>query len=287
MRVLGRITILATTWALPLATHGPGPARLTLGLVVGFLGIRMVALGEQRTSSRVPRSLGRLLVTMITPGELMVVAPDRVTRPAIAVLRGVIGAGACVALMVIGNDVRIWRWSRALDDLLVFVEVAVGAAGVHDIIVGVAGLAGRSVAGLQDRPMLSASLSQFWARRWNHLVQGNLDRAFFRPYGKRRSATLGTLTAFAASGVMHVLAVLDPDHFATTLGPSAAVMGFFLLHAGLVLGERRLGWNRQPQRPSTLLWARVRTVTLFALLSPLLLDPFACVVHVHGRALGH
>ncbi len=66
--------------------------------------------------------------------------------------------------------------------------------------------------------------------------------------------------------------------------PSVSVMGFFLLHAGLVLAEKRLGWHQEPERPWPLLLARIRTLVVFAALSPLLLDPFACVTHVHGRA---
>ncbi len=71
--------------------------------------------------------------------------------------------------------------------MLVFAEVAVGAAGVHDLIVGLAALGGHQVMGLQDDPHLASSLTQFWGRRWNRLVQGNLDRAFFRrtPGGAR------------------------------------------------------------------------------------------------------
>jgi Membrane bound O-acyl transferase family len=286
MQVLGRIIILSVTWTLPLATQGPGPAQLTLGLLVGFLGIRMVALGERWRGSRLPPSPVQILVAMMTPEELLAAVPLRASRPGLTLLGGLFGVAVCIGLLVAGNTFRIWRWSRLADDLTVFAEVAIGTAGVHNLIVGAAGLAGRSVAGLQDRPLLSASLSQFWSRRWNRLVQGNLNRGFFRPYGRRRLWALGTFAAFGASGVMHVIAVLDTERIASTLAPSAAVMGFFLLHAALVLGERRLGLHHQPQRPSALLWARVRTVTLFALLSPLLLDPFASVVHVHGRMLG-
>jgi len=67
--------------------------------------------------------------------------------------------------------------------------------------------------------------------------------------------------------------------------PMASVMGFFLLHGVLVLAEKRLGWHRAPQGPWPRLLARVRTIIVFAALSPLLIDPFACVTGVHGRTL--
>jgi len=147
-------------------------------------------------------------------------------------------------------------------------------------------LAGRSVLGLQDLPWLSGSLSEFWARRWNRLVQSNLDRGFFRPWGRRRSPVVGTMNAFLASGAMHVIAVFDAGPPTLTLLPSAIVMSFFLINGALVLAERPLGLHPPPGRPPALIWARLRTVAVMALLSPMLLSPFANVAGVHGRWLG-
>jgi hypothetical protein len=126
-------------------------------------------------------------------------------------------------------------------------------------------------------------MSEFWSMRWNHLVGRNLHRAFFRPLCRRGRPRLGVLASFFASGVMHVVPVLAALAPAQALRPAAAVMGFFLLHGGLVLGERALGWQRAPAPGPALSWARLRTVTLFVLLTPLLLGPFADICGVHGR----
>ncbi|MES1206434.1 MAG: MBOAT family protein [Pseudomonadota bacterium] len=287
-RVVGTAVILTLTWSLPLLTRGPGPAQLTLGLLVGFLGIRMVALAERHRAATVPPTAGQVLAAMLTPEEVLAPVPRRAARPGATLAWGLAGVGACVGLLVCGNSLRLWHWSfpwaRALDDLLVLIEVAVGAAGVDGVLVGVAGLAGRSVAGFFDHPIRSASLAEFWGRRWNRLVQGNLARAFFRPPGRRRRWARGTLAAFGASGVMHVLAVLDPHRLAITAVPSAVVMAFFLLHGLLVLAERRLGLVSPPRTVAGLRRARIRTIALFVALSPMLLDPFAAVVHLHGRS---
>src|SRR5947199_60367 len=68
---------------------------------------------------------------------------------------------------------------------------------------------GRSMRGLLDRPEMCISLWQFWARCWNRRVQTDLDRGLFRPLAGGGAPRAGVLAAFAASGVMHVVAVLD------------------------------------------------------------------------------
>jgi Membrane bound O-acyl transferase family len=286
-RIVARATVLAVTWSMPLFIGGPGPTKLTIGLLVGFAGIRMVALGERwRVPGHTPTP-GRIALAMVSLEELFarvpgLPAPSRGASLATAA-RGLVGLATCIALVFAGSRWQIWRASRLGDDLLVLVEVAIGAAGIHRLIVGGGGLLGRSVAGLQDHPLRSASLVEFWGRRWNRLVELNLDRAFFRPWSRLHHPRRGVLAAFTASGIMHAIAVADAAHPRTTLLPALAVMAFFWLHAGAVLAERWSGVHRAPPRPFPRLVARARTVALFALLSPLLLDPFAAVVHLHGR----
>ena len=266
--------------ALPPATTGPGPVQLTVGLLAGYLAIRAAALCAitgARPAGVTPRALLGL-DELLRP-----VAPDPRRALGRTLAFGLAGVGACVALLFLGDAARLWRSSRYLDGLLVCLEVAVGAAGLNNLILSAA--RGRPIAGLQDRPALSVSLGQFWAARWNHVVAPNLDRGFFRPLARRRRATAGVLAAFTASGVMHVLPMLTAAPFAVSGPPALQVFAFFLLHGALVLAERAAGLNRAPSSPRGLLLARVRTVTLFALLSPMMLGPFADVCHVHGRAL--
>lgn len=289
VRRAGRAALLAGTWVSPLFTRGPGAAQLALGLLVGFLGIRMAALGARATpgSQAARLTAGQVAARMLLPEPLLVRRASALRRPGWVAARGLLAAALCVGLLVAGNAVQLWRWSRFADDMLVFAEVAIGAAGIHDLIVGLAALGGHQVRGLQDDPHLASSLTQFWGRRWNRLVQANLDRAFFRPHARRRSFTAGTLLAFTASGIMHVVAVLDAGPLTLTWAPATAVMAFFWLHALLSLAERRAGIARRADRRDGLFRRRLRTAALFAILSPLLLDPFATVTHVHGRSLEH
>ena len=272
-----RVALAAVVCGLPLLTSGPGPLQLAVGLAAGYLAIRAAALGA--TAGRRAASVGALLGI----GDLLrPVPPDRRHARGHALGLGLAGLAACVALLVAGAAVQLWRTSRYADGLLVCLEVAVGAMGLNGLILAAAG---RPVAGLEDRPALSASLAELWAARWNHLVAPNLDRGFFRPLARRRHAAAGVLAAFTASGVMHVVPVLAAAPLAISSGPALEVLAFFLLHGALVLAERALRRHRAPTSPRALRFARVRTVTLFVLLSPMMLGPFADVCHVHGRAL--
>jgi hypothetical protein len=274
-----RVASTAFVCALPLATRGPGPVQLALGLLVGYLAIRAAAVGA--SSGRAPAPPSALLGV----DELLRPVPrDPRRTPGRTLVLGVFGVGACAALLVAGDAVRLWRWSRYADGLLVCLEVAVGCMGLNNLILAAAG--GRPIAGLQDRPALSVSLGQFWAARWNHFVAPNLDRGFFRPLARRRHPTAGVLAAFTASGVMHLLPILAAAPFVVSGLPALQVFVFFLLHGALVLAERAAGLHRAPASPRGRLLARLRTVTLFVLLSPMMLGPFADVCHVHGRALG-
>jgi Membrane bound O-acyl transferase family len=284
-----RLGVLMCTCIAPALTRGPGPAQLMLGLVGGYLGIRMVALSRQgKALPQTPgKSATRVVLELIVPDDLFV--PTSLARPAplLALALAIACIAACLLMLIGGNDWRLWQTSlagRFLDDQLVLLEIAVGAAGVHYLVIACAGMCGRSVVGFQNQPLLSASLAEFWARRWNRMVQGNLKRGFFQPQVRSGRPELGVLAAFTASGVLHVMAVIGAGPPSLIALPSLSVMGFFLLHAGLVLVEKRLGWDRIPQRPWSLLAARVRTIVVFIALSPLLIDPFACVTHVHGRA---
>jgi len=270
-----RVALVAVICGAPLLTSGPGAVQLTVGLLAGYLAIRAVALGAAARGATLGALLG--VEDLLRPIRPDTERPDPGRRLAL----GVVGVAACVGLLFVGNAVRLWRWSRPLDNLLVCLEVAVGATGLNNLILAAAGR--RSIAGLQDRPALSASLAELWAVRWNHLVAPNLDRGFFRPLARRRRPAVGVLAAFTASGVMHVVPVIAAAPLTLSLRPALSVMGFFLLHGALVLAERALGWQRAPSAPAALLRARIRTVTLFVLLTPLMLGPFADVTHVHGR----
>jgi Membrane bound O-acyl transferase family len=289
-RIGVRAAVVSLFCVMPFFTRGPGPAQLILGLLVGYLGIRMAALAHtpRALASLAGARAGRIALALISFEVLFVPAETAIPSPRKQIAVGCVEMGVCILLLVLGDAWRLWQHAlvgRLADDLLVVLEVGVGAAGIHRTLVGVAAWFGRSVKGLQNRPLDAVSLSEFWARRWNRLVERNLDLGFFRPLALAKRPTLGVVLAFVASGVMHVLAVAGAGPLSQIAWPCVSVMLFFLLHGAGVLLEHRLGWHRAVSPGWRCVVARVRTLLVFALLSPLLLDPFAGVTHVHGRPL--
>lgn len=287
-RMAIRAGILTATFAAPLLTHGPGPAQLIFGLLVGYLGIRMVALSQRRASVGGEREVKAVVLDLITPTGVFRATGTPVRQPMLVATGGMVGIVACVGLLVLGHQWRLWQTSRLghfLDDQLVVLEVAVGVAGVHGLIVGVAGLLGRSVGGLLDQPFRSTSLTEFWGRRWNRMVQLNLAAGFFVPLARRGLPTLGLFAAFAASGLFHAVPLLGAGPLRVVAVPFACVLWAFLGHGFAVFVEQRLGWDHRPVSRSAQALARVRTLLLFVALSPGLIEPLAAVAGVHGRSL--
>jgi len=281
-RAPARAGMMIAVAALPFATTGPGQAQTILGLFVGYLGLRMATLARRKPPTSPVRTCLDLLY--VEP----IFQPRAIPWPSPGWLatRGIVEIATCIVLLWLGYTLRLWARSWPLvylDDLLVLVEVGLGATGVHHAVVGVAGLLGRPVRGMQDSPLSSASLSEFWGKRWNHLVQCHLSEGIFRPILSAGHPDLAMFAAFAASGAFHLLVLADAGPLPVLLFMAAQIMGFFLLHGALVAAERRLGWHRAPTRPWPLFIARARTLIVFALLAPLFLDPFARVAHGHGR----
>ncbi len=121
----------------------------------------------------------------------------------------------------------------------------------------------------QNAPILSRSLGEFWARRWNRAVGQWLRRHCFQPVARRRGATAGAMAAFTASAILHWWL----GFAAVGFWPALQMGSFFLAHAGLVLVEERLGTKRW--RP----WAgRLWTFACFGVTLPLFSEPAMAMV---------
>jgi alginate O-acetyltransferase complex protein AlgI len=117
---------------------------------------------------------------------------------------------------------------------------------------------------INDRPILSTTLAEFWGRRWNRAVSGWLHDNLFVPLARRRRPTLGICAAFAGSTALHFwFAWIPLDVFAGLLMAS-----FFVVHGVGLLLERHIGvhhWGLGARRAWTAAWIAVP--------SPLFVEP--------------
>jgi hypothetical protein len=208
--------------------------RLLLGSLGGIYLLKAAAL----TVRRGPAAATRLAVFLFAwPG----VIPDyfRERRAARAIEPGPFLAAW--ARMVLGavSIILLAVYAPSMPDRLL------GLAGIAALLLtvhlGIGGLlpwllrwAGFAVPLLFDRPWASASLGEFWGRRWNLAFVEMNRRLFLRPvygyFGKRGSR----FALFVLSGLLHELALSFPAGAGWGLP-----LGYFLLHGALVEVEDR------------------------------------------------
>jgi alginate O-acetyltransferase complex protein AlgI len=117
---------------------------------------------------------------------------------------------------------------------------------------------------IQQAPILSRSVGEFWSRRWNRPVSDWLNEYVFLPLARRRRPLLALLSAFAVSALFHAWL-----YFVALGWPAAAsVAVFFLLQAPVVMLETKWRISRWPA-----VAARAWTLAWLLASSPLFVEP--------------
>ena len=98
-------------------------------------------------------------------------------------------------------------------------------------------------------PLRSNSLGEFWGKRWNLGFHELTRDLVFQPARKRLSATLATLAAFLASGLVHDFVISFPAR-----GGYGLPTAYFLLQGLGVLFERSPAGRRLGLREGTRGW---------------------------------
>jgi hypothetical protein len=203
----------------------------------------MPSIIDRRRMTRAPphfdwRALGRLVVaTAITVAALWVVAiADRYDDWRHYALRWYVGGGPLPFSIM-----------AMLDGVLALVLAPFG----------------RTIPPVNRAPYLATSLSDFWSRRWNSIINTLLREHVYRPFANRGAVAAMTAT-FVASAALHAYLVGMLLDTAATL----AWIAFFLAQPALMWVERRLRVRRW--RPA---WGRAWTLGALALLFPLFIEP--------------
>lgn len=216
---------------------------------LGFAGRvwMYVALFDVRRSRRVAPSLDRgELAWMVGHAALVVVG-----------WQGVFGGDPLAA------DARGWidwvvRWAFGVPLCYGLVEAVHAALRIGYRAIGV------ELPRINDRPIVSTTLVEFWGRRWNRVVATWLRDYAYLPLARRRRVGLGIAAAFAASTTLHLWTAAVPLGWRGGL-----TMASFFVVQGLALAlERRIGVARWP-----LALRRTWTVGLVVASSPLFIEP--------------
>jgi alginate O-acetyltransferase complex protein AlgI len=176
---------------------------------------------------------------------------------------GLLKAGAGAALLSVRAGVP------AVDVARVFLGIGLLVhLGICDALAGFWRMLGVPVDRLFVNPLASATLGEFWGRRWNLAFHAVAKDFVFRPAARRWGPAAGVLLTFAFSGALHEVLLSVP-----AAGGYGLPFAYFLLHGGLVLAERRWGIGG---RAWTLFWLLAPAPLLFhpwfvrALIRPLI-----------------
>ncbi len=122
---------------------------------------------------------------------------------------------------------------------------------------------------LHAHPILSRSVGEFWGRRWNRIVGSWLFATFYRPLALSGRRQLGSVSAFVASGALHLYFTWAAVGF----GPGLIMASFFLVQVPLVWLEER---SREQSWP--VFFQHVWTLGAMVLSSPLFIEPLLTIL---------
>ena len=119
--------------------------------------------------------------------------------------------------------------------------------GAFDVVAGFWRVAGVDCGPLFRAPLRSASLREFWGRRWNLAFSEMTALAVYRPLSELAGARAGLLAAFLFSGLLHEAAISLPVRAGFGLP-----FLYFVLQGVLALVEREHGPLGRPATVASL-----------------------------------
>jgi len=132
-----------------------------------------------------------------------------------------------------------WRWtgSTVLSTVLLLPALSfLLHFGVFGIVAGLWRAAGADVGPLFRAPWRSASLGEFWSRRWNLAFSEMTSLAVYRPLALRLGRRAALVAAFLFSGLLHEVAISLPVR-----AGYGRPMLYFAIHGVLTQVERERG----------------------------------------------
>jgi len=175
---------------------------------------------------------------------------------------------AAIAVVKAAAAFGLWlpvRWLAGGVMIFAFAEMATAGLPL------VAAAFGLTVPPLMLSPYRSASVGEFWAKRWNIFVSALLRKFCFAPLA-RHGVVLALVTTFFVSAAAHVLLFV----MATGRWKISLICGAFFLVQPLLIGAERWMHVRRWQPMAGRAW----TLAALALTSPLIVEPALQIVEV-------
>ncbi|CAM0904139.1 unnamed protein product [Alopecurus aequalis] len=192
---------------------------------------------------------------------------------------GLVPAAVMAALLAV--IVSLYRYEEQMNQYLLLTLYAFHMYLAMELVLASASAAARALLGLDlepqfDRPYLSASLRDFWGRRWNLSVPAVLRPCVYRPVRAcLGSVPAGVLATFLVSGLVHELMFF----YITLQPPTGEATAFFAMHGACAVAEawwaRHDKWWRPPRLVATPLALAFVIVTAFWLFFPPITRPGA------------
>lgn len=181
-----------------------------------------------------------------------------------SLLQLVLGAAIVIAAVAIVKSVPasgFWLPVRWLAGGILMLAAAEMITALHYFLTALLGL---TAPGLMESPSRSASLGEFWARRWNPATSLVFHRLCFEPLA-RCSPALGFFTVFIASAIAHALLFyMAGGRWGIALMNGA----FFIVQPLFILAERQMNIGRWPMAAR-----RAWTLVVLGITSPLFIEP--------------
>lgn len=242
------------------------PAGVRMLALIGLLLVAMKAVVSVEASGPRLSALRWLAFAAAWPGMRPAVFAG-VGGPALEGGRRLLGMGAArialgFALLAAGRAAWVWTGSPAAATVPLLAGLSlVLHFGVFNVVAGGWRCLGADATPLFKAPLLSKSLGEFWGRRWNLAFSEMTAIGVYRPVSAVAGRRVGLFAAFAASGVLHELAISLPVKAGYGLP-----MTYFAIHGGLVVAERALEARGRPISGHAALG---RLWTIFWLVAPL------------------
>ncbi|GJN27252.1 hypothetical protein PR202_gb15257 [Eleusine coracana subsp. coracana] len=191
-----------------------------------------------------------------------------------------------VKAALLATIVSMYRYRAEMSEHLLLTLYSLHVYLALELVLACAAAAARGLLGLDlapqfDRPYLSSSLRDFWARRWNLSVSALLRQCVHRPVraglggGGPAAHAAGMLASFVVSGLMHEAMFA----YATLRPPTGEATAFFALHGACAVAEgwwaAHARWPRPPRAVATPLTLAFVLVTGFWLFFPPITRPGA------------